>query len=90
MDVRLKAHELRWFCQSRKREYVHVSLISFKPVETQKKKNPGLTVFRCMCTLLVFMWVLEKAMLSVHWHMASYICCAYLQDTRVFSDIVWI
>lgn len=87
-DVRLRALELRCFCQSRKWEYVHISLISFKPGKTQKRKNPGLSVFMCMCTLLVFMWALEK--LSVCWHMASHICCVYLWGTHVSSGTVWI
>lgn len=89
-DDRLKAHELRWLCQSRKWEYEHVSLISFKLGEAQKRKNPGLSVFMCMCTLLVFMWMLEKATLTVCWHMASHTCCAYFWDTCVSSGSVWI
>lgn len=77
-DDRLKAHELRWLCQSRKWEYECVSLISFKLGEAQKRKNPGLSVFMCMCTLLVFMWMLEKATLTVLAYGQSHLLCLFL------------
>lgn len=42
-----------------------VSLVSFKPGKTQRRRKTGLSMFRCMRALLVFMWLLEKAMLPV-------------------------